>query len=498
MPEVYNNIYIETGVGSLGDTTYTKVTEFVTATDDKIGNYQLPTLYTIPNTLLGGIDVMDTYFSISDATLSGIDTFIATLNLDTTTSGIYTKIVNFYRGYSYDNLKNLPVEYDAGSTKVTSVKDLHIDFINGEHFNIDKDIWVAFWISLYNYFGYTDIATEYSVFTSISGISTIPVDFNAYTSYSGSLNKVVDLSFSGWILNNIYSDIINTSMSTDNFLTDSEVIDGGLLRLNLDLHSTIQTINTIYYDILCCLTSYADISFESTTISGGVDRLSFDSFCALSGTNCIESDINLFPIKIYNFSIDSGGYTTDTYISVDVEDDVYGITTSGTYFLLNDVIVPITFSGIADGYRMYYALDDIFYDNDGPIVFTAHAENNNGDMLEIDYYLTFGYIVEYKNSDPWYDLNKKVIVRMTAENYATCNKESTYAYWFETQDYKRNDLMASINVIRQADKDLTASIYPQSLAYFYGRTFDIKLTAKDFNGNEMIPLEYSFTIEDKP
>jgi hypothetical protein len=45
---------------------------------------------------------------------------------------------------------------------------------------------------------------------------------------------------------------------------------------------------------------------------------------------------------------------------------------------------------------------------------------------------------------------------------------------------------------------LPAKIYPHSTAYFYGKEFRVVVKAKDFAGNEMVPLVSSYKIEDKP
>jgi hypothetical protein len=91
---------------------------------------------------------------------------------------------------------------------------------------------------------------------------------------------------------------------------------------------------------------------------------------------------------------------------------------------------------------------------------------------------------------------------MSAEDLATCPKFSADAYWFVTEHLKPKDLSASIVCIpapvTEAIEELQASIYPQSTAFFYGKTFRVVLTCKDFEGNEMEPYEFEFKIEDGP
>jgi hypothetical protein len=165
--------------------------------------------------------------------------------------------------------------------------------------------------------------------------------------------------------------------------------------------------------------------------------------------------------------------------------------------------VGVTTSGITDGLRVFYDPSNDFDTLEGPTVITAHGENNNGDVLEQDFNLTFGYIVEYENFERfgwYYGQGTQVVVRMSAENLATCPADTADAYWFETREMDRRELTAEIigSYSWDASENLSASIYPQSTAYFYGKVFRVKLTAKDLAGNEMEPLEFEFKIEDKP
>lgn len=154
---------------------------------------------------------------------------------------------------------------------------------------------------------------------------------------------------------------------------------------------------------------------------------------------------------------------------------------------------------------MFYDSLDDFNSLEGPIVFTAHAENQCGDTLEKDYYLTFGYVVEYKNVQDQldsmdYGFDNKIAVRVTAENYASCPKLSSLAWEFESKTQNNGDLGASITGRFHAwdYSDMTASIQPHSTAYFYGKEFTVVVKAKDFAGNQMEPLNLKYRIEDKP
>ena len=274
------------------------------------------------------------------------------------------------------------------------------------------------------------------------------------------------------------------------------------------------------------LSRFRDISFVALGLGSGVDAATLRLQVR---DKDVTDEANIVPIiyrssldystsgsslEISNFNPTADGYiSTELSVFVDLTDYAYDVLTStsgtvcsGTSCLKVDgVYVPTTFSGITNGYRMFYNPVDNFGSITGSTEFLVHAENSNGEVLERSYYLTTGYLVEYDNIDKFgfnYGLGEQVLVRMSAEDLATCTTFSADAYWFETEDYKERDLGASITgvppEIVSAQRDLSASVSPKSLAYYYGKTFKVILTCRDFAGNVMEPYEFEFKIEDEP
>jgi len=179
---------------------------------------------------------------------------------------------------------------------------------------------------------------------------------------------------------------------------------------------------------------------------------------------------------------------------VDVVDLTYPITTSGTYFLHDGTVVPTVLSGIPNGYRAYYTPNSVV--SSGTITITIHAENDNSEVIEQAYYLLYGYHVEYNELIDW-GPNAVVTTSVKASNLAFCSNTEGEAVYFETRDLESCNLAASIYAIES--KDLGATIYPQSTAFFYSRRYRIKIEGiKDFAGNEMPVYEFEFIIEDSP
>jgi len=178
-------------------------------------------------------------------------------------------------------------------------------------------------------------------------------------------------------------------------------------------------------------------------------------------------------------------------LSIDVVDHTYNITTSGTYFIHNGQIVSTSHSGITDGYKCYYYPPTV----SGEVNLTIHAENDNSETEEEDYYLLYGYNCEFNEIVDW-GPKKEVVITADAKNLAFCPNEVGEASYFETADLHSYDLGASIQAVGYVD--LNATIYPQNTFFFYGRTYTVKISGvKDFAGNEMQPFSFDFTIENK-
>lgn len=178
--------------------------------------------------------------------------------------------------------------------------------------------------------------------------------------------------------------------------------------------------------------------------------------------------------------------------SVDAVDYVNNITTSGTYFIHNGSQVTTTFSGITDGYRMFYEPSDVT--SSGTIVLTAHVQNDILEVEEQTFYLLCGYNLIFEETNDWGPVTQ-VDIRAQATNSALCPNTVAEGFYFTTVDLVSKNLSASIQAIEGVN--LGAKIYPQSTAFFYGKTYTVTISGvKDFAGNEMDPYSYTFTIED--
>jgi len=200
-------------------------------------------------------------------------------------------------------------------------------------------------------------------------------------------------------------------------------------------------------------------------------------------------------ILIDNFSIGIGEWTLVSDLvsfSVDATDATFGITTTGTYFLRDGQQVTTTFSGITDGYKMFYSPASVV--SSGTITLTAHVTNTISGTAEQDFSLLYGFNLLFDGLVNWGPL-RVVDTLVQGTNTVLCPNTEGEGFIFTTADLLSVDLGATITPIEFVD--LSATIYPQSTSFFYAKTFTVTVSGvKDFSGNQMEPYILTFTIED--
>jgi hypothetical protein len=525
MPDDAKNIYIDATFTATSDNEEDVTTELTLADADVIGAYNMPVVYTTAVSTTA-IQLVNVIYSTGTGTISGTIERDVEYTISPSVSGIFTSLVDYVIGATTSGSSSKYVDcFLAGDTGISGVpgttpgaQNALIDYIVGQVFNeMDINIPTTYW-TWPAYSGTESFPTQY---TYLPGINT-SIDRTVYislssmaTMYSGTQTSYVDVEFAGWVNYPWEFDLYCALEKNDEYINSELTVISGSVDFYLsDIICATSGTQDFDIEIYCCLEDFSRLYSELTVISGSVDKLNYDLYCSAQVTDYLSFDVDLLSLKISNFLPAEEDYSfVNDGVSVDITDDVYavltsasGIPCSGTCCLkVDDVTVPVTFSGITDGYRMYYNPTDDFSSLEGSTTFTVHAENSNGDILERNYYLTYGYLVDYDNINRIgfdYGINTQVLVRMSAENLATCPKYSADAYWFETRDYFQKDLNASIigepPDIISSESSLGAVINPQSTAFFYGKTFRVVLNAKDFVGNEMEPYEFEFKIEDVP
>ncbi len=519
------NVYIESSFIALSSGTEDAFIDYSVEEADSIGEFTIPVDYrlVIPNS---GIQYVSTEYT----TISGSDGFTSTAityqHTNTTTmSGVLTSLVEYGIPVSVSGLSDYldaDLEYFVitDADKIPGHRRTYIDSVMGEAYIVSDNIFTQYWIfssvsgslnydTLYTAGGDYDPTDPFD-YVIIYGTADYLTHFSAgnqSTLVSGSVRAFIDSRFSGFVYyfkpdELSYKFDLTCGLETilHGYDFDSTAISGAVTQINYDVYSTIETSSYIDTDGICGVVNQTFYFVESTVISGGLGYQDWDAYCGVVNTNGFNFDVDLFSLKISNFSLAEGEYSAASgTVCVDVTDDVYNVVTSGTYFIIDETVTSGTFTPITDGHRMCYDPVDNFASLLGSTTLTVYAQNDNGDILERDFYVTSGCLVEYDNETQDYGFGNTVVVRMTAENFASCPLTNTDAYWFTTVQKITKDLTATIIGIPWGELDLGASITPQTdTIFFYGKVFTVEIRAKDFAGNEMTPYIFEFQIEDKP
>jgi len=519
MPDSQNNIWIESSFSSASSDETDVQIELVLAEAGVVGGYSVPVIYHA-----GQPNITESYNSVVEYIT--VTTVSNTIQIPVeyfdyentpTLSGINPTFVFYSTGNTaISGTQSLITVYQTGFTATPGALDEAVTFVVGngypENYNSYVSIWLFPQIS-----GTNSFVTNYTNFSGNLTTSGTPIPFyvlerDYITVYStgplqdiGWLSKIVDITFAGWVDFSFGTDIYSTLSGLNlYYTTDITTISGGMQIQNTDICSTALINSGIDIDLFCSLLDYTAVVFDVDLGLGRIGYELLDIFSSAENSEGIKCDVELLSLKITNFSLGEGQYT-EAYnsITVDVLDDVCPISVSGTYFKINDVQVSGTLIPITDGYRLLYDPVDDFESLNGPTTFTVHVENECGKIIEQHFNLTFGYIVGYENSESVgidYGFDNKVVVRVTAEDMASCPRLSSVAYVLESAELRNRDLGVSITGVFYADdyRNMSASIYPQSTAYFYGKEFRVVVHAKDFAGNNMTPFEIVYRIEDKP
>jgi hypothetical protein len=520
VPDSTNHTWIDTTFIAPTDGIRDTTAQLRLVSADVIGMYSMPIIYRQVETITEKINIMASYYQEFN-TISGIKNIAAGYRAfePPKIDDILISLVEFNAGdTTVSDILDRPVIYTTGHSAISGTLDRYIVFTGGREMlefvtvrsisqyappkYITKDYWV----------NYTDFSGNLT--SSDTPIPFYDVDKDIITEYGGvddyhynERDNVVDISFAGWVDFSVYGDVYSTIMGYNpGYIFESTVISGGVLPHYLDMYSAILSTIGIENELYCSLIEHACLSAESATIDGRIGYIDTDIYSTIKKEAALTMDISLLSLKISNFSLGIGEYTTASgLISVDITDDECPVSISGSYFMIDGIRVPVIFNNIEDGYRMFYDPVDNFTSIEGSTVFTVHAENECNKVLEQDFYLTFGYVVEYINNQGLpdnidFDFDKKIVVRVTAENYASCPQVSALSWDFKSKPQTNVDLGASIVGRFHAWEynEMPAKIYPHSTAYFYGKQFKVVVKAKDFAGNQMEPLILNYRIEDKP
>lgn len=522
MPEDNNTIWFDSTFVAPTEGARNLDVDFETGDSTNIGNYSFPLVYYVSDATQNTLqDVLVSVFSSSaSASVSGVVDISSYYNASDGTfiSNVLTSLVEYSNNLdTISGTQNFNLEYATGYNVVSGTQESYVSSVIGRNMLSAENIYtqynrpealleaLSWWINYTNFSG--NLTTSGTPIPFNNQVRDIIVRYNtgSLDKTPGDLNNFVDITFAGWVDFLFNTDVYSALLREMEIVgTEVTTISGGTPRLDLDIFSANLTASGILSDVYCSLLDYSKLMSDVAVRDGRIVRFDSDVYSTTLATKNIDMDIELYPLKITNFSLAPGEYTSASgFISVDVVDDTCPVSVSGTYILLAGEEVPITFIPITDGYRLVYDPVDDFASLEGPTLLRVHTENECGNWLEEDFFITFGILVEYENyinSGLDFGFNNSVVVRVLAEDMASCPTLGSLAWTFDSKDLENRDLTADITVLSldQGEKDLSASVVSLSTAFFYGKHFEVVVTARDFSGNDMEPFVLNFTIEDKP
>lgn len=445
-----------------------------------------------------------------------------------TTSGTVSRLVNFNLYTSTTDVVDAQVQYNSIGAMLSGTINKQVAYTLLTTLSPNFVAIPTIYTAGRNFLGYEDTHTTLMLLNSRTRYINTLTNYTNYTGYndfyyeplpawhgetdietfytagSGTIvgwDKLVEIFFAGWVPHNIYLDIYCSIQQHNSVIGDLVLVSGSKYGVYTSCYACALSQIPIEFDLICSLTGYIYTTSDVHLTPGAKYGIQTNLYSSNMLLDSLLTDINLFPIYFDDFSLNVGEYThVSNSICLDAHDGRYTLVASGTYLKINDIQVSGTLTDLADGYRICYNPDDDFYSLSGLTKFTAHAENNMGDILEEDFYLTFGYIVEFDNKNNIgldYGFGNRVSVRIEAENLASCPSSISEGYWFVSEEIVQRDLSATIicqGAVTNENENLSASIYPHSTAYFYDKEMKVVLTAKDFNGNTMEPFVLEFKI----
>ncbi len=519
------DIYIESSFFSIGSGIGEIYTSFTAGQLENIGQRDTIVDYQAVASISSAVDhPVEVFTSYSGAFQDGYISTAIKYQGNTSISGMEVTLVDYSTPVTSSGLTeviDIDLGYFTGVSGISDATDAMLKFTGGQLYEFADNILGNYWI-----FASTSGENDYEADYTAGGeydplIPGPPIDqvvtsgtddfahyfTTAAATNSGTIQEEMEVFFPGFPIEfhpDQYTYRFHLAVGDEGAKQGAEweatVISGAVLDIPLDVMSTVVASGHYNFDLVSGFVDLVSYSFDSETISGTISYFNNESICGVSDTNGYGFDVGLFSLKISNFSLDIDEYTLASgSICVDITDDVYNVVTSGSYFIIEDTVTSGTFAPIVDGYRMCFDSPADFADILGATTFTVHAENDNYDILEQDFYLTSGYIVEYDNRTQDYGFGSQVVVRGSAENLASCPTTGVDAYFFTSTPKPSRDLNASIVGIPYSEEDLSAEIVPTTdTIYFYGKTFRIEVRAKDFAGNVMEPFTFEFRIEDAP
>jgi len=470
--DVKNSIYISSGRISDHEIPTLVSTRFGREVD-----YEIATVFTINTVNSGTYDIVSESAS-SNALSNYTDDIIefVTFTPQQSNFDVYAESTSVVSRaacidmYNYNHISDLvPISHNlytdvsqgcADSTFVSITDDL---FVSGDPVEASNEIYTTLRVTV----GTVDADRHITTTIDLSSVMYFSVDSSIYCTDS--------------------VDIINV-------ITDVLQDTGRVVTITSDLFAVSLNNTAVVCDITLADVLRRHLTSDLEVGSGKLQAVDSDIFNTNSRVQSLGTDIKTRSLFVVDFFVQEFEFVdSDSTCYVDIVDFLYAIVDSSITITIDGIHRSIlSIESIGDIKRVYFAPDNGFY-SEGEIVINVYAVSSIGEVLDHDFVLLYGYNVVPSEVN-YFLPNTSVVVRGEASNVAFCPNKEALSFYFTTMDYDSFNL--NMSIIPTDPVDLGMVIYPQSTAFFYGKTYTVTISGiKDFAGNDMEPFEYSFTIE---
>jgi len=431
-----------------------------------------------------------------------------TFEAGSTMSGTESTPLEFVVGTTLDYVYDIPSQYYV-PTLVSGSEQLPIDSYFGQLKSNYIDLGIDSYVGtkstgvintktdfvLYNrVYGLVDVTNSVKLWThNYADLIDTDIAFRLRGAYKVSDDTDVTANIWGTVETSYSADIFSVRDSIHNkFMLEATVTSGIATSFVGDIFSASKVSNVFSSSIFSTIGSKQSFLADTKISNGGLISFYSSVFSTKLTSYTIGVDARTRSLFVSNFYPKSDEYisTVSGIIHCDVNDYLYAVVPSGTYFKIDDTKVPTVLQPIANGFTVFCSASGTGNDE---IIYTIHAENTAGDVLEEDFYFRDGRLVTAYVNDA-FKPNQIVDVLIKTKNSVDCQATASESYYFKIRDLLANDIVSNINAIQAYD--LQSFVKVRSKALEKGKTYTLTISGiKDYAGNYMKPLKYIFTVK---
>jgi len=359
MPDI--DIYIESSFFTVVSGTRDTYSDFTVGQLENIGLRDTIGDYTVSPEISGTITAyMELYVTYSGGWQDGFTSTAMKYTTVTSGAGMEVCLVDYSIPATTSGLTrtdDFDLEYFTGTTKISGALDARVKFTGGQLYEFADNILGSYWI-----FASTSGEDDYDADYTAGGhynplipgspedqvIISGTGDYDGYftmgaATNSGTIQEEMELFLAGYPLEfhpdkYTYRFHLAAGLEGDKQGAEWEatVISGSVLDIPLDVYSTAVASGHYNFDLVAGDEDTTSYPFYSEVISGTIGYYFHQVICGVSGTGGYGFDIDLFSLKISNFSLDVDDYTAASgSICVDLTDDVYNVVSSDIVYSYN-------------------------------------------------------------------------------------------------------------------------------------------------------------------